>query len=244
MADPPSDKGFPYDSTLPLLAAFVGALTFLGLIGALLSGGTADPGAGRAAAATTQTATEPIATTTPATPTVAVVHVTLTLGVLGDGKGTIGIGGESRDCSDECSLRVDQGSSVRLDARPTSGSTFVGWTGACGNTRKCSLTMDKSRSATALFTLATPSTPPSSSTGDCHDGIDDDGDGYIDDADPDCVDGNTEEPANTTPPPVVPPAATTLPPATVPPPPVVTPPPAPVVTTPPAVETTPSPSAP
>jgi hypothetical protein len=237
----PEQPGFPYDSTLPLLVAFVGALIFLGLIGVFMGGGTDDPGAGRVAA--TVTATNEIPATTPqTTATVPLVHVSLTASVAGDGHGTIDIGGRSHDCSSaDCTVSVVQGATVTLVAHSAKGSTFVGWTGACGNASRCSLAMNASRSATALFTLSTPATPPSSATSDCKDGIDDDGDGLVDDADPDCLDGDSEFPAAPVAPPpavttTVPPTATVPPATTMPQTSTVAPPPPPVVVPPPPAQ--------
>jgi hypothetical protein len=46
-----------------------------------------------------------------------------------------------------------------LTAAPAAGSTFDGWSGACGGTGGCTATMSASRTATAIFTVQ-PSNPP------------------------------------------------------------------------------------
>jgi len=201
-------RGFPYDSTLPLLAAFAAACAFLGLVVVIVGGDSSGSGA-QAASTTAQTTTE---TSTTPPPDIVVAEVTLTVATAGDGSGMIDVDGTSRDCSDECRSRVEEGTSVTLIARPAAGSRFVSWTGSCGSPRRCSLTMDRARSATALFTLAAPVDSDPAAADDCDDGIDIDADGLLDGEDPDCLDGDSEDP---------------LPPADASPPPAVAPPPAP-----------------
>ncbi|OLC20087.1 MAG: hypothetical protein AUH38_00710 [Deltaproteobacteria bacterium 13_1_40CM_68_24] len=47
---------------------------------------------------------------------------------------------------------------MRLTAVPASGSTFVGWQGACSGTAGCALTMDVDRDVTANFSTLPPGT--------------------------------------------------------------------------------------
>jgi hypothetical protein len=68
----------------------------------------------------------------------------------GSGLGTISGGGVS--CGAVCSVPVDRGETVSLEATPDAGSTFAGWTGcdtASGTT--CTCTMSASRTVTASF---------------------------------------------------------------------------------------------
>jgi hypothetical protein len=224
MSGPPN-AGFPNDSTLPLLAAFVLALCFLGGVVAV---GLSDGADGTPAASTTDTI--PVFEEEP-TP-----RVTLTLDTAGGGKGTVRVAGEERVCSAECNFEMDRETSVTIIARAAGGSKFVTWTGSCGGGRICTLYMDRSRTVTALFTSTAPVAPPP--TADCKDGLDNDSDGFPDDADPDCFTGKSEagdeadpllddvapEPEVAPPPPVAP--QPVVPPPVVPPP--VVPPPPPV----------------
>lgn len=227
MPDRP-DAGFPHDSTLPLLAAFVLALAFLGVIVAIMQD---DSSAGARPAATTTTRTTPRPEPA-ATADAPVVHVTLTVSTAGDGSGRIRIGSDVRDCSDEpCQVRVEQGEDISLAARPADDSTFVGWTGSCSSPRVCRVRMDRSQSLIALFASDKAAAPAASSPdAECNDDFDNDGDGSIDDLDPECAISDSEFPAedpleDLPPPPPPPPVLT--PPPVVPPPP---PPPPPVVT--------------
>jgi hypothetical protein len=200
-------------STLPLLAAFLLGLAFLGVVVAIVTGG----GKGADPVVATATTDEPVNTT----PTVQTVRVSLLVDTAGGGKGKISIDGVLRDCSDGCRLRPYQASTVDLTARQAKGSTFVGWTGSCGSTRRCLINMDHSHTATALFTDNTPALPPPGASADeCRDGFDNDNDGAIDDSDYDCLVGKTEEPEPVETTPVTPPPPViTPPPVIVPPPP-------------------------
>jgi hypothetical protein len=202
-----------------LLAAFILAVAFLGAVVAYGLGG----GGGATAAQVTATTPTTRTTTPPGSTTPVVEEVQVTLGVTtaGDGHGMIRIGGALRDCSDLCRIKVVQGTSETISARPASGSTFVGWTAPCDAPRTCIVSMDMSRLLTALFALK-----PAQPTSECADGIDNDGDGLVDDADPDCSLGDTES----TPPPAPPPPVNLPPPVILPPPPpppVILPPPPP-----------------
>lgn len=223
-------SGFPNDSTVPLLVAFVLALAFLGGVVAVgLSDGADSP----PAASTTDTIPVFEEEDTP--------RVTLTLDTAGGGKGTVRVAGEPRRCSAECDFEMDRETSVTIIARAASGSKFVTWTGACGGGRICTIYMDRSRTVTALFTSTAPPPPPPP-TMDCADGLDNDSDGFPDDADPECFTGKSEAgdadpllddlnpPEDDVPPPPPPPVVqppVVPPPVIPPPPPVVLPPPPP-----------------
>jgi len=206
------------DSTIPLLSALLLALAFLGIVVAI--GLTDGPDTPAAASSTTTTAAAAPEGDIP-TPL-----VTLTLDTAGEGKGTVRVAGMPKVCSQACSFKVDQDTSVTIIARSAPGSRFVSWTGSCGGGRICTILMDKSITYTALFALPSDSTPelvvPEP---DCSDGLDNDDDGYADDADVECFTGNSEAPLDdpgatfddAAPPPVVPPPV--VPPPVVPPPP-------------------------
>lgn len=209
--------GFPYDSTLPLLAAFVLALAFIGVVVAIV-GADGEPDAGAATA--TETETTPRTATTAAE--IPLAQVTLVFSAAGDGEGRIRVRGSLRDCTEECRLDYDEGATATLVARPSDGSTFVGWTGECGSALTCRVTMDGSQSLTALFSTDELRAPAEGPDEECSDDFDNDGDGDVDDRDVDCLDGLTEEPLPVVPPPVVTPKPPVTPPLP-PPPPVLTP---------------------
>ena len=217
--------GFPGDSTLPLLAAFLLALGFLGAVIAIMKDGSS--GARPVATATTRTTARPAPAAAPEAP---LPRVTLTVSTAGDGRGQVRIGSDVRDCTEEdCKLTVDEGEDVILAARPASDSTFVGWTGSCSSQRVCRVRMDRSLSLIALFALD-KAAAPSSPDAECSDDFDNDGDDLIDDLDPECVIGDSETPEEDPLDDVAPPVTPPPPPVVQPPPPVVPPPPPPAAT--------------
>ena len=215
------------DSTIPLLSALLLALAFLGIVVAI--GLTDGPDAPAAASSTTTTAAGG------PQGDILTPLVTLRLDTAGEGKGTVRVAGMPKVCGQACSFKVDQDTSVTIIARSAPGSRFVSWTGSCGGGRICTILMDKSQTITALFSLPSDSTPePVAPEPDCTDGLDNDDDGYADDADVECFTGNSEAPLDdpgatfddVAPPPVARPPVVPRP---VVPPPVVPPPPPPVV---------------
>ena len=208
--------GFWDDSTVPLLIGLLIGISMVAV--AIVAGlpGDPDPRARPAAAATTT------ATTPQETPTVPeeFERFELTVTNAGDGRGTISVDGETRDCSDLCTFELEAGTQVTLVARVRSGSTFAGWTDPCDVSRTCRFSIDGETSVTALFDLIGPSTT------ECEDGVDNDVDDFTDADDPDCATSDSESPAFVAPPPAQP-----LPPPVVappPPPPPLPPPPPPV----------------
>jgi len=59
------------------------------------------------------------------------------------------------ECAQSCNLQLDLGLSATLVARPTAGSRFVGWRGACTGTAACAVTLDAARSIVASFAAGT-----------------------------------------------------------------------------------------
>jgi hypothetical protein len=103
----------------------------------------------------------------------AATGVTMTVGGnLGDGSATVtygehaltisksGPGGVTSDpagidCGATCTHAFDQGTSVKLTAKPAAGATFVGWFGGgCSGTGTCTVTMSSDRTVTATFNAA------------------------------------------------------------------------------------------
>jgi len=80
----------------------------------------------------------------------------LTAALSGSGSGTITAPGIT--CPGDCGEQVVTGTVVTVAATPAAGSTFAGWSGACGGTGTCAVTMDAPMAVTATF-VTTPAEP-------------------------------------------------------------------------------------
>jgi uncharacterized repeat protein (TIGR02543 family) len=78
-----------------------------------------------------------------------VTLVQLTVDLAGAGTGTVT--GPGINCPGDCTERVTPGTTLTLDANPTGGSTFAGWSGDCSGTGQCSVLMSGDRGVTATF---------------------------------------------------------------------------------------------
>jgi len=76
---------------------------------------------------------------------------TYTLAVSVSGKGRVASAPAGISCTARCSHPFPAGSPVRLQARPSNGFRFAGWSGSCRGKSACTLTVDRNRSATASF---------------------------------------------------------------------------------------------
>jgi uncharacterized repeat protein (TIGR02543 family) len=80
------------------------------------------------------------------------------LGVTVSGNGNVSGGAGAINCGNGgviCSANVAQNATVTLIATPALGSTFTGWTGACGGAAtSCTVLMNQSKSVTATFGIA------------------------------------------------------------------------------------------
>ena len=92
----------------------------------------------------------------------AVPRHTLTVAVGGSGAGTVT--GPGITCPGDCSATYDEGAAVALEAHPTDGSTFAGWSEDCTGTGDCGLTMDGDRVVSARFDPPDGTTPRSEFT--------------------------------------------------------------------------------
>ena len=81
---------------------------------------------------------------------------TLTAGKAGNGGGTVSSSPPGIDCGSTCSAAYDAGATVTLSAAPDSASLFAGWSGACAGAGDCTVTMDATKSVTAVFARNTP----------------------------------------------------------------------------------------
>jgi hypothetical protein len=100
----------------------------------------------------TASCSRPITVTRPPTPPPGPAPVTLTVSLTGTGTGVVT--GPGITCAPDCGEAYASGTVVTLAAAPTSGSTFVGWSGGgCSGTGACTVTMDVSKTVTAQFEL-------------------------------------------------------------------------------------------
>ncbi len=79
-----------------------------------------------------------------------VVKHTLNVSKVG-GNGNIFSDPVSIDCGTICAQEFTEDSQVTLTTTPASGSTFIGWEGACSGKGTCLVTMDKAKEVTAKF---------------------------------------------------------------------------------------------
>lgn len=80
---------------------------------------------------------------------------TLSVYHTGTGTGTVSSVPAGIDCDLMCVAGLNGGAVVTLTATPDPGSTFAGWLGAgCIGTSECVITMDASKSVTAVFSAA------------------------------------------------------------------------------------------
>ena len=80
--------------------------------------------------------------------------VTVAVARLGQGSGIVASNPAGIACGATCSAQFFTGSSVTLTATADSGSTFVGWTGACAGSGACVLSIEAARSVSARFEIA------------------------------------------------------------------------------------------
>jgi len=81
------------------------------------------------------------------------IPITNTLIVSKTGVGTVTSVPAGIDCGATCTSNFSFSTTVSLTAKPASGYSFTGWSGACTGTGTCTVTMDAARSVTANFQL-------------------------------------------------------------------------------------------
>lgn len=97
---------------------------------------------------------------------------TATLNVVkaGAGAGQIASNPAGIDCGAKCAGKVPGNSVITLTAAPATGSMFAGWSGACGGSGPCNVTMNGPKTVTATFAASTPKPNPPANfnvTGEC-----------------------------------------------------------------------------
>jgi hypothetical protein len=78
-------------------------------------------------------------------------NYTLTVVKSGTGSGTVISSPAGINCGTDCSEPYASGTMVTLTATASSGSNFVGWSGACSGTGSCVVTMSAAQTVTATF---------------------------------------------------------------------------------------------
>jgi List-Bact-rpt repeat protein len=90
---------------------------------------------------------------------------TLSVTKTGAGAGSVTSSPPGIACGATCAAGYNEGAVVTLTAAAPSGSRFAGWSGACGGTGTCVVTMDAAKSVTASFVPAKTLTVAKSGTG-------------------------------------------------------------------------------
>jgi putative cell wall-binding protein len=85
------------------------------------------------------------------------VQHSLIVSLAGTGSGTVS--GSGINCPGTCTYTAVSGTSVALTATPAAGSTFGGWSGACGGKTTCTGTLSSDLHVTATF-FKTPAVMP------------------------------------------------------------------------------------
>lgn len=129
----------PDGTTLTLTAAPDAGSSFDGWGGACASAGTAT------------TCTLTVTADAAITATFTRLRYPITVALAGNGLGTVVSSPAGINCPGTCSATVDHGTTVTLNATPSGGSTFLGWSGACSGTGACVITAMAATSVTATF---------------------------------------------------------------------------------------------
>lgn len=195
----------------PVLLAALGAATLIAVTLIALVASSGGGGDNRLIPAGAAGATE------------AQIRVPLKVAIKGSGSGTVRIA-PGVACSESCEHEFASGRRLTVRAEAADGSSFEGWGDACSGTTRCSFIMEGERSLAATFdesATASPcdtdpscgggdTAPPSdrpAAPSDCHDGVDNDGDGLTDAAqDPGCDHGSEADSTGSPTPPTPPPA--------------------------------------
>jgi hypothetical protein len=78
----------------------------------------------------------------------------------GKGTGKVSSTPAGISCWPDCYEFYSPGTLIKLTADPAVGSDFIGWSGACGGTANCWVTMSQSRWVTANWALEAASVSP------------------------------------------------------------------------------------
>jgi hypothetical protein len=81
---------------------------------------------------------------------------TFSLQVTNAGGGTVASSDGMINCGSQCGATYARGTQISLTAAPASGFTFAGWSGACGGTGVCAVTMSANQVVMATFAPVVP----------------------------------------------------------------------------------------
>ena len=95
----------------------------------------------------------PMTAATTVTATFTLNQYVLSTALAGTGGGALASSPAGITCGVDCTESYAHGTSVTLTPTPATGSTFVGWGGACSGTGACVVPMTAAASVTATFTL-------------------------------------------------------------------------------------------
>jgi hypothetical protein len=136
------DEAYDPDTSVTLVATPSGAAAFGGWSGACTGLGDCVIGMD---AAKSVTATFTFAPGT---------QFPLSVSRTGAGNGSVASNPAGIACGATCNANFDAGTPVILQATPAAGSVFAQWSGACGGSGNCLVTMDAARSVAASFSFA------------------------------------------------------------------------------------------
>ena len=132
---------FGATTTVTLTATPATGSAFTGWSG----GGCAGTGTCTVTMDTAQTVTAAFAVAAPTS------TYTLTVSKTGNGTGRTISAPAGLDCATTCTVAFGANTPVMLTATPETGSTFIGWAGACAGTGPCTLTLTQAKSVTATY---------------------------------------------------------------------------------------------
>jgi len=96
------------------------------------------------------------------------IYYSLTVTKTGDGSGSIISNPAVIDCGENCNEDFISGTTITLTATPSVNSVFAGWSGGCGGTENCIVTINNNIAISAVFNLLSPTPFPSSPSGINH----------------------------------------------------------------------------
>jgi len=105
------------------------------------------------------------AKTVTATFTLNPVTYTLSVAKAGTGSGTVTSSPSGINCGADCTEAYNANTVVTLTASAATGSAFIGWSGECGGTGTCQVTMNAAKNITATFSVTRALTVAKSGTG-------------------------------------------------------------------------------